>query len=254
MEKRPLGKRLRRLRNRILVWIAVHTLPYIYLAYIRFVWWTSKLIVNETVIRLEELKKPPHKLVAALWHQDVFAVAWAYRDFQPHTLASVGDAGEIITAILNRCNFTVLRGGSSKGSKRHREVLPEIIAHFGNATGVFGITVDGSYGPAYRLKRGAIVIAKECHCHVFITRIWYKRKFLLPTWDRTTIPLPFNQIAFLARGPFPVPPNADDPEVFEQFRQLVENELLKITHEACMRIDHRIPSEIADYFPAGWKP
>jgi lysophospholipid acyltransferase (LPLAT)-like uncharacterized protein len=254
MEKQPLWKRCKRWRNRLLLSIGKYTLPYVYLAYIRFVWWTSKVTDEMDVLR-EDLQQPPYKSVNVLWHQDVFCVAWAFHDFRPHTIASVGDAGEIIARILKLCHFsTVLRGGSSKGKKRQTPVLDDMVEHMKTSHGVCGITVDGSYGPAYRLKHGAVVIARECGCPIFTTRIWCKRRILLPTWDRTMIPLPFNHLLLTTRGPFYPPQDADKPEVLEQFRQSVEQRMLDTTYHSFLAIDKKAPQDLLKLFPPEWTP
>lgn len=242
----------KRLRNRILKFIALYTIPYIYIAYIRFVWWTSKVVV-----KLENFEKylAKDKVVAVLWHQDVFCVAWAYREYKPLTMASVGDAGEIIAKILHLSGYTrVWRGGSSKGKKRHVKILDDFIADFRETqNSVAGITVDGSSGPAYHIKHGALVIAQECECPIFLFRIWSKRKILLPTWDRTMIPLPFSKIMVCAHGPYWVPKGIS-PEEFEKLRLHLENELLEITFGVCQDLDKKVPPACQALFPAGWQP
>lgn len=237
----------------MLVWLAKYTLPYLYIAYVRFVWLTSK-VEDNTYIAREALDHPPYKIAAAVWHQDVFCVAWAYRHYKPFTLASVGDAGEIITAILKLCNFTVLRGGSSKGKKRHVEVLPQMVAYMQNNRGTLGITVDGSFGPPYRLKRGVLVAAKECGSKIYIARVWCKRKILLPTWDKTVIPLPFNHIVVATVGPYSVPEGLDNTENFEKFRLFLEDELLQLTYKTFFRVGDEPPAELLALFPPGWQP
>lgn len=253
-ERRPLWKKFRRWRNRMLVLLGKYTLPYIYLAYIRFVWWTSEVIDDMALVD-QFRQEPPYKGVGVLWHQDVFCVPWAYREKRPHTLASVGDAGEIITHILELCHFsTIMRGGSSQGKKRHTQVLPALIEHMQTAQGMCGITVDGSHGPIYRLKRGAIVVAKECACPLLVIRIWCKRRILLPTWDRTMIPLPFNRIIISARGPYHLPADADNPDSFEKFRQYVEHRLLDLTYQTFLTIDKQAPPQLMALFPEDWQP
>lgn len=242
------------MRNRLLMAAARYTIPYLYLAYIRLVWATSKIIQDETGAYAKALATKPYKFVGALWHQDVFCVPWVYRNFKPHTIASVGDAGAIITEILKKCKFTaVVRGGSSHAETRHRQILPELIAMMQEAPcASCGITVDGSQGPAYRLKRGALVLAKECQIPMFAARIWCKRKLLLPTWDRTMIPLPFNRFVIFARGPYYLPADIDDPRVFENFRTFIENELLTATYQSIMAIDGEIPPQLRAFFPENW--
>ena len=74
---------------------------------------------------------------------------------------------------------------------------------------IYGLTVDGSKGPAYRLKRGGVVIARECGRPIVLVRTWYRRCLRLDTWDRTAIPLPFNRIHYYLEGPYFAPADAD---------------------------------------------
>src|SRR5207244_3569112 len=126
--------------------------------------------------------------IALLWHEEVFTVAWSYRQFHGHTLASVGDAGEAITRLLERCNFTVFRGGSARkahSAKNRTDVIHEMIEHMKHTPRVFyGLTVDGSMGPRYRMKKGGVVIAHVCKRPLLLVKTWYKRCLRLPTWDR----------------------------------------------------------------------
>ncbi|NUM37431.1 MAG: hypothetical protein HUU50_23070 [Candidatus Brocadiae bacterium] len=255
-EAKPKKKwKWKRIRNRFFLIIAKYTLPYIYYLYIRFVLWTSKVVdLSDTMTDFIE-KCEPHKCVAVLWHQDVFNVPWAYKKFSPITMASVGDSGEIITKILEMFQYKkIWRGGSSKGKKRHKKILDDFIADFKESQySPAGITVDGSSGPPYRLKHGAVVIAKECQCPIFMLRLWAKRKCLLPTWDRTMVPLPFNKIVIYSKGPYFLP-DVSNPEDLEKFRSYIENELLELTYNIFQKVDKKIPESCLAFFPENWKP
>jgi lysophospholipid acyltransferase (LPLAT)-like uncharacterized protein len=256
--KEPKAKKKikwKRIRNRILVFFVKNTVPYIYYAYIRFVLWTSKIVdLSDNMFEFLH-KEEPYKTVGVLWHQDVFCVPWAYKRFQPITMASVGDSGEVIAKILELFDYKkIWRGGSSKGKKRHKKILEDFIADFKESKySPAGITVDGSSGPPYRLKHGAIVIASECKCPIFTLRIWAKRKFLLPTWDKTMIPLPFNKIVIYAQGPYFVP-DFSTPDDLEKFRAYIENELLELTYSIFQKIEKKIPVSLLTFFPENWKP
>ena len=243
-----------RYRNKALVQLAKYTVPYLYFAYFWFVWATSR-IIDLTSPLDEALRKHPHRFVAAVWHQDVLCVPWAYRRFHGQTIASVGDAGEVIARLLRLCNFTVFRGGSSKGKSRKKKILEEFTEHLLKVDKpAVGITVDGSSGPAYRMKTGIIVMARKIGAPLFVVRIWSKRRILLPTWDRTTLPLPFNKIVIMAEGPYQLPDNLDQKEVFEQFHRFVENQLLAITYKCFSMLDHPVDERLLADFPEGWKP
>ena len=91
---------------------------------------------------------------------------------------------------------------------------------------LYGLTVDGSRGPAYRMKSGGLVIARECGAPIYLVRTWFSRNLRTPTWDRTAIPLPFGTLQQYALGPYWVPPEADAEEL-EAIRLHLEHELLE---------------------------
>jgi lysophospholipid acyltransferase (LPLAT)-like uncharacterized protein len=192
------------------------------------------------------------RAVAILWHQEVFSVAYNYRHYHGHTLASVSDFGQVIGAMLRRCHFTVVRGGSGSRSRR-RSVLPALIAHMRTHRRViYGLTVDGSQGPVFRVKHGGPAIAQACRAPVVAVRTWYKRGIVLPTWDRAQIPLPFNRRVTLASGPYWIAPEAD-AVAFEAFRAHVEEELLELTARAYAEAGASRQTGSRWGFPKGWR-
>ena len=207
--------------------------PRLYIAYMWLVWKTSR-IEDRGYSQTGAIRDRHDGFVGMLWHEEVFGVAWNYRDMRPHTLASLGDSGEIITRMLELCGFVVFRGGSSKRTSRRRQVvLAEMIAHMKKTPHVvYGITVDGSYGPYHVIKPGALVIAYKCDKPIVFVRTWAKRNLHLPTWDRMAVPLPFNHIRQYLWGPFFVPADARDPEVFEAFRLKLQADLVRLAEES----------------------
>jgi lysophospholipid acyltransferase (LPLAT)-like uncharacterized protein len=249
---RPI-RRLRKAVARVLVAIAVAIVPRLYLAYMRLVWATS---------RVEILGCNPHdvrahygKQVILLWHEEVFFVAWAFRQFRPSTLASRGDFGELVTRMLELCDFEVFRGGSSSGrSRRSPEIVRDLAEHMSSKPGVlYGITVDGSNGPRYRAKPGAAKIAALCRAPVLVEKTWCRRSFRLPTWDRTIVPLPFNHVVHVFAGPYLPPADVDHPRAFKAFARSVERELCRLTRSVIARMEGpaAIPPEIPEVADAG---
>jgi hypothetical protein len=149
-------------------------------------------------------------------------------------LASVGESGELIARMLALCGFVVFRGGSTTGRSRRREgALEEMIDYMRTHDQViYGLTVDGSKGPPYRMKTGGIVIARECGKPVVLARTWYRRCLRLPTWDRMALPLPFNVIRYYLRGPYLVPDNARSAAGLEDFRLHLENDLIDLAAQS----------------------
>lgn len=240
--------------------LAAAVVPALYMAYMRFVFVTSRIEPND-FLALKRANEEFNGAVALLWHEEVMTVAYGYfyLGFRGHTLASVGDAGELIARILQRCNFVVFRGGSTKGRARRREgVLQEMIDHMRTHDQViYGLTVDGSRGPRYHLKHGGIVIARECNKPILLVRTWYKRYLRLPTWDRMAVPLPFNRIGYYIKGPYFVPEGTHSAAGLEEFRLALENDLIDLAAESYADMGHPRPTELchrAQSLPATANP
>ncbi|MFI5398320.1 MAG: lysophospholipid acyltransferase family protein [Candidatus Binatia bacterium] len=228
---RTFRNKIRPMFSRRLSKLAAMLVPSIYLAYMRLVWATSR-IESHNFLTLKEIIAKYNGAVGLLWHEEVLTVAFGYAHlgFRPHTLASIGPSGEVIARILARCGFVVFRGGSTTHRSRRREgALQEMIAHMQTHDQViYGLTVDGSKGPPYRMKTGGLIVARECGKPIALARTWYKRCLRLPTWDRMALPLPFNVIGYYLKGPYFVPDSAQTEAGLEQFRQYLEDELIDL--------------------------
>lgn len=246
---RRIRRDLSRALHRPLVRLAVAVLPRIYLAYMWLVFSTSRVETND-FLDLHDIIREHDGAVGILWHEEVFSVAYGYKrlGFRPHTLASHGDAGSVITRMLELCGFVVFRGGSSrKKSRRDTAVLEAMIEHMKRTHEViYGITVDGSQGPAYRLKPGSLRIAQECGKPIALARTWYKRCIRLNTWDRAAIPLPFNEIRYYLRAPYFVPPQASTPEGFDAFLRRVENDLIALARHSYRDLGQEPPPNLVE--------
>jgi lysophospholipid acyltransferase (LPLAT)-like uncharacterized protein len=232
---RFLRRKLRPIFSRRLSSLAAAVVPRLYMGYMRLVWATSR-IEGGDFVRLKEIIAAHNGAVGLLWHEEVMTVAFGYYylGFRPHTLASIGESGEVIARMLALCGFVVFRGGSTTGRSRRREgALEEMIDHMRTHDRViYGLTVDGSKGPPYRMKTGGIVIARECGKPVVLARTWYKRCLRLPTWDRMALPLPFNVIRYYLRGPYFVPASARSAAGLEDFRLHLETELIDLAAQS----------------------
>lgn len=230
---RRIRHRVRPLVSRPLVAFALFVVPRLFHAYMWIVWKTSK--IEDHGISLVPAVRDEHDgVVCMVWHEEALLAAWDYGRFGAHSLIGAGDAGEMMTRIIVPRGYTVFRGGSTKRRSRRREnVLQDMIDHVkGHARVALGNMVDGSTGPPHEVKRGTIIIARECKKPLLLVRTWAKRNVRLPTWDRTAIPLPFNRIRQFARGPFFVPEGTEDPAVLEAFRLKMEENLNALARDS----------------------
>ena len=241
-------ERIRPVFSRRLSRLATILVPHLYMGYMRFVWSTSRVEGIDEFARLRSIIEDRDGAVGLLWHEEVMTVAFGYFwvGFPAQTLASLGESGDLIARMLAMCRFVVFRGGSTTGKSRRREgVLRDMIDHMrSHRRVIYGITVDGSKGPAYRMKTGGVVIARECDRPIILARTWYKRCLRLPTWDRMAVPLPFNVIRYYLRGPFEVPPSAATEDGLERFTVEIENELVALARQSYVDLGPRIPGNL----------
>jgi lysophospholipid acyltransferase (LPLAT)-like uncharacterized protein len=202
--------------------------PPIYKLYMHFVFLTSRRVYYNYLSMLEHYLQGSSTL-GAIWHQDVILVPFTFRNYNVVTMVSKSDLGEVMAFIVRRMGFVPVRGGSSMaGGDALADVINYIRSH---KKILFGITVDGSRGPKYKVKKGVIVVAKESGVPIYPVKTCAKRKLFLPTWDSTLIPLPFNEFAYFIGDPVHVPPDAS-LDVIEAKRQELENALMRLTKRA----------------------
>ncbi|HXK21306.1 MAG TPA: DUF374 domain-containing protein [Myxococcota bacterium] len=232
--------------------LALFVVPLLYLLYMRLVYATSRVRVND-FLRLHDVIREYDGAVGLLWHEEVFTVAYGYPHlgFRPHTLASLGRMGELITRLLLRCGFVVFRGGSSsKPSRRRADVVADLIEHMrAHHEVIYGLTVDGAQGPPYRMKRGGVVVARECRKPVVLVRTWYRRCLRLPTWDRTAIPLPGNEIVYFLAGPYPVPDDAASEAGLARFVLELEDALIALALRSYTEMGQSPPAALRKRSP-----
>jgi len=245
---RLFRRHIRPIFSKRLAHLAALVVPVLYMLYMRLVWATSRIEGDEEFVKLQQIAADHNGAVGLLWHEEVMTVAYGYYylGFRPHTLASLGESGELISRMLKRCGFVVFRGGSTSGHSRRREgALRDMIEHMRSTDLViYGLTVDGSKGPPYRLKTGGVVIARDCQKPIVLARTWYKRLIRLPTWDRMALPLPFNVIRYYLRGPYRVPETLRDPVALQNFTVGLEDDLIDLALQSYSDMEQPPPADL----------
>jgi lysophospholipid acyltransferase (LPLAT)-like uncharacterized protein len=142
--------------------------------------WRIKLINNI----------PESPAVIAFWHCDMLPVWKLFSNKNVYAIVSINKDGEILSHLLAKWKYKLLRGSSSKNGK---EVIRNIVEL--NDNNFFLITPDGPRGPRYECKAGAFVIAQRKQIPLYFIRceIGYKKIFI-KSWDNFILPLFFSKI------------------------------------------------------------
>ncbi len=220
--------------------------PALYRAYMRLVVRSSRVDLTA----LEELFAQRRKgsvLAYAVLHQDIFVAPYLFKNRRVLTFANVGDAGDVISAILADVGFLVERGGSSSRVSRLVPVLSRLLARCRAERDRHGAVVafpcDGSKGPPGAVKGGIALFGLRTAAEVYAVKIAASRALYLRTWDRTMIPLPFGRLRALATGPIALPAGNRRDRI-EEYRRDIEKALHRLHAQAFrgrVAVPHLVP-------------
>ena len=132
--------------------------------------------------------------VTILWHNRLFIAPLFYRRyFRQRRLANLISAskdGAWFAAFVKRLGMLSVRGSQRK---RTTQAVRDLIAL--NRSGVdIAVTPDGSRGPIYEMKAGAVAVALKTGAPIALLSFNHSGAWRLKSWDRFIIPHPFSRI------------------------------------------------------------
>jgi len=196
---------------------------------------------------LRQLARNERPVILCFWHNRIVFFAGLMerellrRGFRLTMMSSLSKDGQIGAILGTKAGAEVVRGSSSREGSRGLRALYRAAAKQRNS---IVILPDGSQGPVYQAKLGAIVLAKMTGCPILPMSYSASRYWTIDSWDRMIFPKPFSRIRLRVGEALEVDREADDGEM-ERARQKLEdtlNELTRETEAACGRGEER-PSE-----------
>jgi len=146
---------------------------------------------GEDLSALENQEKPS---LILLWHNRLFLASEIYRRHRSsrrvYGLVSASRDGAWLAAFFRIMGIHAVRGSRNfRGSAALRGMIAELKS--GNDV---AITPDGSRGPCYDFKPGALLVAKTSGCPVILICPNFSCALRLNTWDRFFLPMPFSRV------------------------------------------------------------
>lgn len=152
-----------------------------------------------------EGKLPKEPFILCFWHGCMLPVWRYFSNKNAYAVVSMSKDGEILSELLKRWGFSLIRGSSSKGGK---EVLNDIQSVC--RTNTVLITPDGPRGPERQFKVGAAVAAHKTGVPIVLCGVQIeKAKVFTKSWDKFRLPLPFTTIRLVFSEPEFIPQDAD---------------------------------------------
>ena len=177
--------------------------------------------------------------ICATWHGQNLILPLFWHNWRTlKILVSKHGDGEIIAKLMHRLGLGTIRGsGAPKGkAEKSKEkggaaALRAMVRALKNGASI-GLTADMPPGPRRIAGLGIVTMARLSGRPILpIVATTRARLVLGNTWDKFTIPLPFNRGAVVWGEPIFVPRDADDAKI-EACRQQVEDALNQLTQEA----------------------
>lgn len=144
------------------------------------------------VQELIDREQPPS--IVILWHNRLFvAPEFFRRQFRQRKLAALISAsgdGAWLAAFIARLGMHSVRGSRyNRGAQAVRELIGALEEGCDIA-----VTPDGSRGPVYDMKGGAVAVALKTGAPIILLSFNFSGAWRLKSWDRFYIPYPFSKI------------------------------------------------------------
>ncbi|MEO6871022.1 MAG: lysophospholipid acyltransferase family protein [Chthoniobacterales bacterium] len=190
------------------------------------VWaWTLRFEIDD---RAQVIGTPPNeRYIGALWHNRLLLLPFVIKRYLPGrrgaALISPSGDGELLAQLVERFDFEVVRGSSSrKGASAIRQ-LAEVIANGKDVV----MTPDGPRGPAYQLGQGIIFLSQQTGAEVVPINMEYSSCWRVKSWDRFILPKPFSKVRVIFGQPHRVASTASESE-FESERVRLQDAMLQL--------------------------
>ena len=176
---------------------------------------------GERLIKAASSGRP---VLICCWHGRLLFPVFQWNRHNYYALAGLNKDAEIISKIATKLGWKMLRGsGSRGGSKAYMEMIRVL-----NKGGKLFITPDGSQGPEYEVKEGAIKSALRTEAIMVPVSGQASRAWKIRNWDTFVIPKPFGRIVHVVGDPVDV----QDFDEGDSVEDVIKAEMIKTEEEA----------------------
>ncbi|MBO6814252.1 MAG: lysophospholipid acyltransferase family protein [Rhizobiaceae bacterium] len=207
----------------------------------RLAYWYLKLVVATNRFVVEppdalERVRPHLPVIVGVWHGQHILMPAVPIGLNASAMISRNFDGEVTARVVEMFGNRTIR---ASGGREQKNTLRK-----GGMTGFLDMmralekgdnvvqTADIPQGIARRAGLGIVMLAQRSHAPIVPLAIASSRRLVFSkAWDRAALNLPFGTTAIVMGDVVEVPANADDA-MLEQARQLLEQEMQRITGRA----------------------
>jgi lysophospholipid acyltransferase (LPLAT)-like uncharacterized protein len=147
--------------------------------------------------------------VASFWHACQIPAAYVFRNFGVRVMSSNSYDGEYMGRIIHKFGFVAVKGSSSRNAVRALLGLRRALKEGWTVA----FTLDGPRGPRYKVKPGPVALARSSGVPMTMFHMAVERAWVLNTWDRLIIPMPFSRVLLRMGKLIHVPPETSEADL-----------------------------------------
>jgi lysophospholipid acyltransferase (LPLAT)-like uncharacterized protein len=148
-------------------------------------------------------------LIGSFWHSCIIPATYICRNLGVRVMSSNSYDGEYMGRIIRKFGFVAVKGSSSRNAVRALLGLRRALTEGWSVA----FTLDGPRGPRHQVKPGPVALARSSSVPLTMFHAAVDRAWVLNSWDRMMIPLPFSRVLVRFGKLIAVPSNATDEDI-----------------------------------------
>jgi lysophospholipid acyltransferase (LPLAT)-like uncharacterized protein len=148
-------------------------------------------------------------LIGSFWHSCIIPATYICRNLGVRVMSSNSYDGEYMGRIIHKFGFVAVKGSSSRNAVR---ALLGLRRALGEGRSV-AFTLDGPRGPRHKVKPGPVALGRSSGVPLTMFHAAVDRAWVLNSWDRMMIPMPFSRVLVRFGKLIRVPDGANDEDV-----------------------------------------
>jgi lysophospholipid acyltransferase (LPLAT)-like uncharacterized protein len=148
-------------------------------------------------------------LVASFWHSCIIPATYICRNLGVRVMSSNSYDGEYMGRIIKKFGFVAVKGSSSRNAVRALLGLRRALEDGWTVA----FTLDGPRGPRHKVKPGPAALGRSSGVPLTMFHAAVDKAWVLNSWDRLMIPMPFSRVLLRFGKLIRVPEDASDQDV-----------------------------------------
>ena len=174
---------------------------------IRLIGPTLRVCISREEGAQETLEQRP--LIGSFWHSCIIPATYICRGRGVRVMSSNSYDGEYMGRIIRKFGFVAVKGSSSRNAVRALLGLRRALAEGWTVA----FTLDGPRGPRHKVKPGPVALGRSSGVPLTMFHAAVDKAWVLNSWDRMMIPMPFSRVLVRFGKMIRVPDGATDEDL-----------------------------------------